>query len=231
MQRFPHGAKTCLRARDHAMPFRPSIPSREFAEVGGLMTTGPISPVRLTHILAGILKGAKPLRSCGDLRDRIGKLTWPSGHFAVVKSLRSLQPTRSFGNACSRSWWRFGGNVGGLGTRLSTISDGPAPEGTASACTPEALAPEGPPHVVRRKNLASARRADAVTSTKLRRCPKKAVSQRVIRALGKRQHAVAGCAEAGHAIQVELVRATMRARLRRAVFARTSTHLRANELI
>jgi hypothetical protein len=99
MQRFPHGAKTCLRARDHAMPFRPSIPSREFAEVGGLMTTGPTSPVRLTHILAGILKGAKPLRSCGDLRDRIGKLTWPSGHFAVVKSLRSLQPTRTICNA------------------------------------------------------------------------------------------------------------------------------------
>src|SRR6516225_4758465 len=48
--------------------------------------------------------------------------------------------------------------------RLSTISDGQAPDGTTPAGTPDGLALDRPPHAVPDKNLVFAGRADADTS-------------------------------------------------------------------
>jgi hypothetical protein len=66
--------------------------------------------------------------------------------------------------------------------RLSTISDGQAPDGTAPAST---LVPDRPPHAIPNKNLVSARRADADTSQKASKGGKKGSRSGVIRALGK----------------------------------------------
>ena len=69
--------------------------------------------------------------------------------------------------------------------RLSTISDGQAPDGTTPAGTPDGLAPDRPPHPVPDKNLVFAGRADADTSQKALTGLKKRSRGGVIRALGK----------------------------------------------
>jgi hypothetical protein len=67
--------------------------------------------------------------------------------------------------------------------RLSTISDGQAPDGTTPAGTPDGLAPDRPPLAVPDKNLVFAGRADADQKTLTGR--KKRSRGGVIRALGK----------------------------------------------
>jgi hypothetical protein len=67
--------------------------------------------------------------------------------------------------------------------RLSTISDGQAPDGTTPADTPDGLAPGRPPHPVPDKNLVFAGRADADQKTLTG--GKKRSRGGVIRALGK----------------------------------------------
>jgi hypothetical protein len=69
--------------------------------------------------------------------------------------------------------------------RLSTISDGQAPDGTTPAGTPDGLAPDRPPHPVPDKNLVFAGRADADTSQKALTGLKKRSRGGVIRVLGK----------------------------------------------
>jgi hypothetical protein len=70
--------------------------------------------------------------------------------------------------------------------RLSTISDGQAPDGTTPACTSSGPAPDGPPHAVPDKSLVSAGRADAETSQKASTAQvRKRFRSGVIRALGK----------------------------------------------
>jgi ERF superfamily len=70
-------------------------------------------------------------------------------------------------------------------TRLSTISNGLAPDGTAPTGTPDGVAPDGPPHVAPGKNLASARPADADASKIASPVPKKRSRSGMIRGLGK----------------------------------------------
>jgi ERF superfamily len=69
--------------------------------------------------------------------------------------------------------------------RLSTISDGQAPDGTTPAGTPDGLAADRPPHDAPDKSLVSAGRADADTSEKALTGAKKRSRRGVIRALGK----------------------------------------------
>jgi ERF superfamily len=68
--------------------------------------------------------------------------------------------------------------------RLSTISDGQAPDGTTPAGTPDGPAPDRPPLAVPDKNLVAGR-ADADTSQKALTGAKKRSRGGVIRALGK----------------------------------------------
>jgi ERF superfamily protein len=69
--------------------------------------------------------------------------------------------------------------------RLSTISEGLVSDWMTHTGTPDGVAPEGLPHVVPGKNLASARRADADTKQKALPGLKKRSRGGMIRALGK----------------------------------------------
>jgi hypothetical protein len=69
--------------------------------------------------------------------------------------------------------------------RLSTISEGQAPDGTTSAGTPQGLAADRPPHAVPDNDLEIAGRADADTRQKASAATQKRSRSGVIRALGK----------------------------------------------
>ena len=69
--------------------------------------------------------------------------------------------------------------------KLSTISDGQAPDGMTPAATPDGLAPDRPPDAVPDKNLVSLGRPDADTSQEASTVANKRSRSGVIRALGK----------------------------------------------
>jgi hypothetical protein len=69
--------------------------------------------------------------------------------------------------------------------KLSTISDGQAPDGMTPAATPDGLAPDRPPDAIPDKNLVSLGRPDADTSQEAATVAHKRSRSGVIRALGK----------------------------------------------